>query len=264
MDRRLLQTVCVGGLWGLIIGGCTSNQGGASKIASPTQASAELPPGRYCYGVNSETLTGAIRLTVAESQTVIGDSSLTIHHETADYYSFYIQQLEGMLRQGEIAIDILTWVDYDVQQTQETWQITAETLSTEQGTFTAMDCAQARERWLSPDGQVEAADLLEAGEIIHRRRVEFDIGSLSTIVNNAVVAGEQDLYAVYAEGGQVLALTLNTLENNATFNVITPSGLILAQAGVSETLLLPHTGDYTILVGSIQGNAAYQLTLEIR
>ena len=65
-------------------------------------------------------------------------------------------------------------------------------------------------------------------------------------------------------GGQVLALTLNALENNAVFDVITPSGLILAWAADSETLLLPHTGDYTILVGSTQGNAAYQLTLEIR
>lgn len=254
----------MGGLWGLMIGGCVSVRGDGSKTASLIQASAGLPPGRYCYGVNSETLTGVIRLTVAESQVVIGDSNLSRRHEAADYSSFSIQQLEGMLRQGEIAMDVLTWADYDVQQTQETWQITAGTVSTEQGEFAAIDCARAKERWLSPDGQVEAADLLNAKEIIHSQRVEFDIGSLSTTVNNAVGAGEQDLYAVYAEGGQLLEITLNALERNAAFDVITPSGLILTRAADSETLLLPHTGDYTILVGSTQGNASYQLTLEIR
>ncbi|PSN12271.1 hypothetical protein C7271_23705 [filamentous cyanobacterium CCP5] len=226
-------------------------------------ADAAIAPGRYCYSIDSETLSGVVRLTVAEGQEVSGDGSFTIHNEEASYYSSYIQQLEGSLYQGEISTNIRTWIEYDVQDSQEVWQISPESLQTEGEDLSAIPCEVAKERWLGPDGLLEAADLLEAPTAINTQRVEFEPGAFSATVENAVVRGERDRYLVNAQGGQNMILSITSLEDNAVFDVISPGGLLLERETTQSDLILPYTGDYQILVGGTRGNASYTLDIEI-
>ncbi|ASC71183.1 hypothetical protein XM38_021350 [Halomicronema hongdechloris C2206] len=48
--------------------------------------------GQYCYGIETEDLSGVARLRVQPAGQVRGDSQVTIHQEEAGYYSTYIQQ----------------------------------------------------------------------------------------------------------------------------------------------------------------------------
>ncbi|MBD0334325.1 MAG: hypothetical protein ICV62_02450 [Cyanobacteria bacterium Co-bin13] len=245
-------------------------QGSASPSApASTEAqsssgsdSAALSPGRYCYGIESEDLNGVIRLTVAENQSVTGDSSVTIQSASEGYYSSYAQKLEGLLDEGQIAMDITTWIEYDVQESQEVWTATPETLQTEQKTFTAIDCAAAQERFVGADG-LEAADLLEGATALNSQQVQFEPGTSTSTLEGGVARGERNVYRVSAQGGQQMALNITSPENNAVFDVISPSGYVLARESTSEDLLLPQTGDYQIVVGGTRGNAVYTLKIDI-
>lgn len=236
---------------------------GSSPAAMTAPVNAAIAPGRYCYGIDSATLTGAVRLTVADSQAITGDGSFTIHNKEASYYSSYIQQLDGTLDQDEISLDIRTWIEYDVQDSQEIWQISPETLQTGGEELSAIDCETAKERWLGPDGMVEAADLLEAPTAVNTQRVEFEPGATAATVENAVVRGERDRYLVNAQGGQNMILFITSLEDNAVFDVISPGGLLLERETTQSDLILPYTGDYQILVGGTRGNASYALDIQI-
>ncbi|NJL45705.1 MAG: hypothetical protein HC922_08250 [Leptolyngbyaceae cyanobacterium SM2_3_12] len=97
-----------------------------SPMESPEPSLETLPssnfgmqPGQYCYRLATDTQTGVIRLTLDENQEIIGDSRFTIHHAEASYYSAYAQKLEGLLYQDELAVNITTWIEYDVQKTEE-------------------------------------------------------------------------------------------------------------------------------------------------
>lgn len=235
---------------------------GPTIASAPQTTAAELAPERYCYGIDSETLTGVVRLQVEDNQRVSGDSSVTIHVEPEGYYSSYAQKLEGLLHNREVSMDIATWIEYDQQQSQEVWTITPDTLKTERETFTAIDCAAARERFAGPDG-LEAAELLE-GATLHTQPVQFEPGASSAILENSVVRGERDVYLITAQGGQSMQLTLTSLEDNAVFDVISPSGYVLVRESTGEDVLLPQTGNYQVVVGGTRGNASYSLQVEIR
>ncbi|MBD0267416.1 MAG: hypothetical protein ICV77_03885 [Cyanobacteria bacterium Co-bin8] len=253
--------------------GCTASEGNRSP-QSPTSAStpastaaqtgsdsASLAPGRYCYGIESEDLSGVIRLAVEESQSVTGDSSATIHADSEGYYSSYAQKLEGILQAGQISMDVTTWIEYDLQESQEVWTVTPETLKTEQRTFTAIDCATAQERFVGPDG-LEASDLLE-GVTLRPQQVQFEPGTSSAVLEGAVVQGERNVYRVDAQGGQQMFLDITSLEDNAVFDVISPSGFVLERESTSGDVLLPQTGEYQVVVGGTRGNAAYTLKIDI-
>lgn len=257
------------GLGALLVLGCgVPPSESSAPVTSPpattpsaADQTARLDDGRYCYGIDSETLTGVVRLTIDGGQ-ITGDSNVTIHNQAAGYYSAYVQQLEGILHQGEASMDIRTWIEYDQQESEEIWQISPDQLQTEQETFNAIDCEQANERWQGPEG-MEAAELLNAADTLNTQRVEFDLGATAATLENSVVRGERDLYLVNAQGGQMMELELTSAEDNAVLDVITPSGLILERNATQAQLLLPHTGDYRILVGGTRGNASYQLRIQI-
>jgi len=244
-----------------------SPESGPSTSSGPTAAPGpaadpELAPGQYCYGIETEDLSGVARLRVQSEGQVNGDSQVTIHQEEASYYSSYIQQLTGQLQGNQLTAAVTTWIEYDVQEDEVTWSVTPTNLTTDQGTFTELDCAVAREPFLGPNG-LEAADLLDGATAIHSQRVQFEPGTTAAEVQQSVIRGERDLYLVNAQGGQQMQLELTSLENNAAFDVVAPSGLILARESTAETLFLPHTGDYQVIVAGTRGNASYRLRVEI-
>jgi hypothetical protein len=249
-------------LWGCTPSTADRDQSAAeSATADAEQAGQGVAPGRYCYGIEADTQEGVLRLTVAADQSITGDSSVTIQAPEEGYYSSYAQKLSGQLQGNQAAVDITTWIEYDVQESQEVWTITPETVQAERSAFNAIDCAVAQERFAGPDG-LEAADLLE-GATVREQRVQFDPGTTGATVEDAVVQGERTVYQVRAEGGQQMVLLLVSPEDNAVLDVISPSGLVLARESTREDLILPQTGDYQIVVGGTRGNATYKLRIDI-
>ena len=66
-----------------------------------------------------------------------------------------------------------------------------------------------------------------------------------------------------ARSGQTMALSISSLEDNAVFDLIDPSGTILGSELKNEKISLPSTGDYQIIVGGTRGNANYDLAIAI-
>jgi hypothetical protein len=222
-----------------------------------------LAPGRYCYGLEEGSLEGVLRLTVDDQQQVNGDGQFSIQDPEAGYFTSYVQRFEGTLEQGEADLTLMTWVEYDEQESLDTWQVTStEVIQGSDQRLEAIDCAEANLRFQDEDG-VEAADLLEAPTVIHTETLRFEPGTSQAVVENGVVRSERDRYLIRAEGGQQMLLSITAVENNAAFDVITPSGLILTRESTEAELFLPHTGEYQILVGGTRGNAGYRLSVEI-
>jgi hypothetical protein len=228
--------------------------------ASGAEEPGALAPGRYCYGINSETLTGVVRLTLQENQRVTGDSSFTIHNEEVGYFSSYMQELEGLLDQNQASLDITTWIEYDVQNSEAVWTLTPTTLTTDTNELTAMDCSAARERFVGADG-LDASELLAGVDEADTESLEFPLGESTLTHQGELAAGEKAAFELYREGGQSLEVTVDAFDDAVTFDLIAPSGLILARSEQSASVLLPHTGWQTIVVSSGDKDA---ITYELR
>ncbi|MEA5464938.1 hypothetical protein [Leptothoe sp. PORK10 BA2] len=111
---------------------------------------------------------------------------------------------------------------------------------------------------------LEASGLIEHATAVHRKEVSFAAGKSSATVSNGVVRGHQDVYDLRASGGQKMNLSITSTEDNAVFHLVSPSGDILAQEARNETIVLPDTGDYHVIVGGTRGNASYDLTIGIQ
>lgn len=244
----------------------TSSADAASNLSQPSEAVTvtALAPATYCYTINNANLTGAVRLTVDNATQISGDSSISIHNDAAGYYSAYAQKFSGTLSGEQATLAITTWIEYDRQREEAVWAVTPNTLTIDADTFTAVDCQveAVTSRFKGPDG-LEAADLL--GELVNQpaQRVQFASGTNGMVLENSVVRGDRDLYALGARGGQAMTLDIVSLEANAVFDVISPSGYVLVRGGTNENILLPQTGDYQIIVGGTRGNATYTLNVAI-
>lgn len=224
---------------------------------------ASLAPARYCYFGDDELMTGAVRLTVDENGQVDGDSVVSIHNEEAGYYTSYAQKFAGKLMGDRASLTISTWIEYDLQSVDETWQVTAPALTMSNGdVFFAADCNDpAVAEYFIGAGGVDSETLL--ADLPPAQRIEFAPGTSQATLENSLVRGDLDIYLLGAQGGQNMVLDIYSLEDNAVFDLISPSGMILAQEAISESLLLPQTGDYQLIVGGTRGNATYELDVAI-
>lgn len=100
------------------------------------------------------------------------------------------------------------------------------------------------------------------------RRISFAAGESSATVSDSVIRGERSIYVVGAKSGQTMSVEITSLEDNAVFQIKTPGGKFLADAGDGDDATswdgkLPVSGDYTIIVGGTRGNASFKLTVSI-
>jgi len=100
-------------------------------------------------------------------------------------------------------------------------------------------------------------------------RVHFEAGASGATMKNSVVRGERDVYLLNAGAGQTMKVKIYSLENNAVFQIKTPSGSFTAGAADGDDAMvwlgkLPDSGDYKVIVGGTRGNATYTLMVEIR
>ncbi len=229
-------------------------------------AGCALSPARteeqYCYRHEDQTGSENVRATVTGNQ-VTGAVQGTIHDQAAGYFTSYLRRFSGTFSGVSADLSLTTWIEYDVQRSRETWRFGEAELITADRVLPAADCARVSQAFQDADG-FEASDLVAGAAATHRYRVPVAPGPSSATFQGGVVRGERDVYLVDAGGGRLLSLEVTAEGDNAVFDVITPSGLILVREATAEELVLPETGDYQVIVGGTWGNATYELTVTLR
>jgi hypothetical protein len=208
-------------------------------------------PGDYCFEVNDATLTSVIQLTVTPGNTVYGKTQATIHNEPSGYYSSYSQVFEGEVRGDRLDLNIITEIELDTQNTQETWTTTN---SSPNSSLIIRDVSYAR---------VDCSPEAEPPISVHIFRTQFAPGARSTVIENAVIRGERDIYLLNAREGQQMQVQITALEENAVVDILAPGGEVIQQEVTQAEIQLPSTGDFQIVVGGTRGNASYRLEVGI-
>ncbi|MGD1952349.1 MAG: hypothetical protein ACFB14_22290 [Leptolyngbyaceae cyanobacterium] len=220
-------------------------------------------PGQYCYLLNNGLLATYLRLTLDNENQVTGDARSSVQNEDATYSTSYVQSFSGVLAKEQAVIDLTTWIEADVETTRTTWTLTNDTLQTNNSILNLTDCEAVDAAFQDHNG-LEAKDLLDGANNITTQQVEFESDRRYTTMSNSVVRGDRNVYILDATGGQQMSLTIQASEDSATFDVISPSGYILAFSAVDETIPLPHTGEYKVVVAGTRGNAAYDLFMSVQ
>lgn len=96
-----------------------------------------------------------------------------------------------------------------------------------------------------------------------RGEIGFESGRTSATVDNGVLRDERDLYSFEADADQNVELLMESLEDNARFDLRTPSGDTIEREVSEVRVSLPESGAYEICVGSARGNASYSLVVSI-
>lgn len=104
-------------------------------------------------------------------------------------------------------------------------------------------------------------------EEIETQSVQFLPGDSWAMIEGGVLQGERgQFYELTASTDQAMLITIESLEDNAVYDVISPSGNILLQEKTGEStamIVLPEDGEYLIWTGSSRGNSSYTLTVDI-
>ena len=99
--------------------------------------------------------------------------------------------------------------------------------------------------------------------------VEFAAGTSSTIISGGMLRGETGhVYGLVAAAGQRMEIAITSLEENASFDVLTPSGgYLLSEIEGREfnfSANLPEDGEYLITTNALRGNVSFNLDISIR
>jgi hypothetical protein len=103
-----------------------------------------------------------------------------------------------------------------------------------------------------------------------QKQIRFARGRTSTVIQQSVLRGDRDEYTLRARAGQKLTLRLSATENNTVFQVRQPGrkGYLKGAGEIDDATrwsgTLPVSGNYTITVGPIRGNATYRLAVSVR
>lgn len=108
-----------------------------------------------------------------------------------------------------------------------------------------------------------------------RQDIRFQRGASSATIQHTVIRGERDRYTLGVGKGQYLSVKIESLEDNAVFDVYSPGandsdefdikGVQLPGAVEKKSFMteLPANGKYLIVVGGTRGNAEYKLTVSV-
>jgi hypothetical protein len=101
------------------------------------------------------------------------------------------------------------------------------------------------------------------------KRIKFAKGKSSKTVSDSVLREEVHYYLIKVNQGQRMTVKITSIEKNASFRIIKPSGEYVEGAGEMEeptnwTGNVPESGDYKIEVGADRGNATYRLTVSVK
>ncbi len=204
-------------------------------------------PKTYCFRANTPSLTSDINVRIHPNGYSYGETTATIHDKATSYYSSYSQKFEGDLKGDRLNLNIITEIEYDTQNTKESWPIIKDSLRIGGITYPPVKCKED-EMFPIP---------------VRIMRLKFKPGSRSAIAENAVVRGTRDIYLVKVKAGQRMRLQISSLEKNAVFDVLAPGGQVLHRESTKVDFRLPSAGEFQIVVGGTRGNAGYRLTVGI-
>jgi hypothetical protein len=237
----------------------------ASKSATEKPATGTLA-GEYCYGTHNDTLTAIAQINIQGAQ-VTGDLKGTVHNKKESYFTSYRQTATGKLVNDQAQMQIKTEIENDKQSNEETWTIRDRSLKTQRETFERIDCSEL-DKWSEKAKDAmkpsHTQDTSATAPKSDTGRIEFAPGSSAATVKGAIVRGEQKIYLLNAAKGQKMTMKVTSPEDNAVFGVIGPDGQDLLAEESNTSLVLPATGDYQVVVGSMRGNASYELTVGIK
>lgn len=251
----------------------------SSKKTNNSQSSMTM--GTYCYSVNDQNLTAWSQLEISENQEVTGEIHGSIHNEESSYYSSYIRTFEGTINNNQLDVDITTEIENDVQTKQDTWSINQNELITDAETLSSLNCDEYKnadeffeknllsENHLDDNTNDDSTD--ENTSNINQYNpspnspitVRFAQGTNSTVIENSVVRGEQDIYLLGVLKNQKMTVNITSLEDNAVFDILTPTGKLTDSEVTDTEIILPESGNYQIVVGGTRGNATYTLKVKI-
>ncbi len=95
------------------------------------------------------------------------------------------------------------------------------------------------------------------------KTVRFGKGGTSASYSNSVIRGDRDTYNLSAGAGQFMTVSITSVEDNASFQIVGPNGEDLVLDDTNWTEELPRTGNYKIIVGSGRGNATYTIKFKV-
>lgn len=95
-------------------------------------------------------------------------------------------------------------------------------------------------------------------------RLAFSKQRRVALVEGSIIRGERDTFVMRAQRGQIMSVSISALEDNAVFELHSPTGEIIKTEANSWHGTLPHTGDYRIVVGGMWGNTSYRMQIRIR
>ncbi|PZO55763.1 MAG: hypothetical protein DCF15_09850 [Phormidesmis priestleyi] len=239
------------------------DQTAAGSKDTPKPIAPALQPGQYCYQLSDDIEDIDVRISIDSASSVTGNQVGVVHNQKEAYYTSYRSNLNGTIDGSNLNLDIATWIEYDKQNQQETWKVSPTELRTKTNKLTKANCETVSKSFQSDNG-MEAKDLTAGANQVNTQEVFFDAGKSSTTVSNSVVRGDRDRYLITAQGGQQMDLSITSIENNAVFAVVAPSGLILGTEQSKQSIPLPDTGEYQIIVDGTRGNATYDLAIAIQ
>ena len=94
--------------------------------------------------------------------------------------------------------------------------------------------------------------------------VRFKKGATSANYRNAVVRGQRNTYILGGKGGQLMSVSISSLEDNAVFGIKTPGGKTIVSGKSNWSGQLPADGKYRIIVRGMRGNATYTVRFAVR
>lgn len=228
--------------------------------SKPAQAALNqtLTPGTYCYKANTKTISAGAEVTIDSNNRVNGKVKGKSDFNFIGASDNYNRTFEGTLIGNKAKLNTETRIESEFLSSQDNWTITESSLITNKATYSKADCSTLN--IATENNSPTYVDNPGNRKI----RVKFNRGASSKTIKDAVVRGTRDIYLLGANKGQRMNLNITSLEDNAVFDVISPSGQILEQETKNWSGRLPQKGDYKIVVGGTRGNASYELTTEIK
>ena len=97
------------------------------------------------------------------------------------------------------------------------------------------------------------------------QRLSFAPGTDSGTVGGSVLLGATDRWYLTASAGQLMDVSVTSVEGNSTFDVFAPDGTAMTAPAERTTWSgpLPQNGGYRIDVSPTRGNATYTMTVRI-
>ena len=95
-------------------------------------------------------------------------------------------------------------------------------------------------------------------------RVQFAPGDIGTVIDGGVLRGESPAqYILQAAAGQLMTVSLQSLEDNGEFTIYGPTGQSVTSSLTNAEILLPADGDYVVEASPTRGNLSFSLSILI-